>query len=78
MSLAELKIDVISRIANLNEPHIIEEVSDLLDFELNKAVYQLSPRQKQRVSEGKTEYLKGKILTEEDANNDIEQWLNEK
>ena len=78
MSTAELRIDVISRIANLNEPHIIEEVSDLLDFELSKEVYQLTPQQKQRVSEGKTEYLKGKILTEEEANNDIEQWLNEK
>lgn len=78
MSTAELKIDIISRIANVNEPHIIEEVSNLLDFELNTEPYQLSPQQLQRVGEAKNEYASGKVLTEKQANDEIEKWLNDK
>lgn len=78
MSTAELKIDVISRIANIKESEIIEEIRNLLDFELSKEAYQLTPQQKQRVSEAKTEYLSGEILSEKQADDAIEQWLNEK
>ena len=78
MSTAELKIDIISRIANVNEPHIIEEISKFIDFEINTNTYQLSPQQIQRVSEAKNEYATGKFLTEEQANAEVDKWLNDK
>jgi hypothetical protein len=78
MSTAELKIDLISRIANTKEPHIIEELRKLLDFELNEEAYKLNPQQQQRVSEAKAEYLAGNILSEQQADEAIDQWLNEK
>ena len=49
MSTAELKIDLISRIANTEEPRIIEELRKLLDFELDNETYKLNPQQLQRV-----------------------------
>lgn len=78
MSTAELKIDLISRIANTTEPRIIEELRMLLDFELDNTVYALTPGQLQRVSEAKAEYLAGNVLTEQQADEAIDQWLHEK
>jgi hypothetical protein len=78
MSTAELKIDLISRIANTEEPRIIEELRKLLDFELDKEAYELNTRQHQRVSEAKAEYLAGNVLSEQQADEAIDQWLSEK
>ncbi len=75
MNTAELKIDLISRIANTKEPLIIEELRKLLDFELEKSVYELNPMQQQRVSEARAEYLAGNVLSEQKADEAINQWL---
>ena len=78
MSTAELKIDLISRIANTEEPRIIEELSKLLDFELDNETYKLNPQQLQRVSEAKAEYLAGNVVSEQQADEEIDEWLSEK
>ena len=78
MSTAELKIDLISRIASTEEPRIIEELRKLLDFELDNETYKLSPEQLQRVSEAKAEYLSGNVVSEQQADEEIDEWLNEK
>lgn len=78
MSTAELKIDLISRIANVNDPSIIEGLRKLLDFELEKDTCQLSSEQEQSISEAKAEYLAGHILPEQQADEIIEQWLSGK
>ena len=78
MSTAELKIDLISRIANTEEPRIIEELRKLLDFELDTETYKLTHEQQLRVSEAKAEYLEGKVISEQQADEAIDQWLSEK
>ncbi|UOE38901.1 hypothetical protein [Chryseobacterium oryzae] len=74
MSTAELKSDIINRIQNLKDSYIIDEIKQLLDFELDNSVFQLSSAQKQRLIEAEFD----NVLSEEQANNDIEKWLNEK
>ena len=78
MSTAELKIDLISRIANTEEPRIIEELCKLLDFELDNETHKLNPQQLQRVSEAKAEYLAGNVVSEQQADEAIDLWLSEK
>lgn len=78
MSTAELKIDIINKIATLKEVRIIEEIQKLLDFELNKDVFQLNAEQRKRMTEAQQEYKTAKILTAEQADKDIDEWLNEK
>lgn len=78
MSTAELKIDLISRIARTNEPGIIEELSNLMDFELSNEPYPLTFEQEQRIAEARAEYLVGNTLSEQQANDSMEQWLSEK
>ena len=75
MSKAELKIDLISRIANTEEPRIIEELRQLLDFELDKEAYELNPLHYQLVILAKAAYLAGNVLSEQQADEAIEHWL---
>ena len=78
MSTAELKIDLINRIANTEEPGIIEELRKLLDFELENETYKLNPQQLQRLSVAKSEYFSGNVISEQQADEAIDQWLSEK
>jgi hypothetical protein len=78
MSTAELKTDLISRIANTEDPGIIEELRKLLDFELDNETYKLNSQQQQRVSDAKSEYLAGNVISEQQADEAIDQWLSEK
>ncbi|MBS1571506.1 MAG: hypothetical protein JST62_03795 [Bacteroidetes bacterium] len=74
MSTAELKLDIINTITNLKEPYIIEEIKRLLDFELDDNRYKVTENQRKRLSEAKSD----KIISESEANTEIEKWLNEK
>jgi len=80
MSTSELqmKLDLINRISILNDARIIKEIKELLDFELDEKVYKLNQSQKDRIEEARNEYKNAQTLTEEDANNEIDQWLKEK
>lgn len=80
MSTSELqmKLDLINRISILDDAKIIKEIKKLLDFELDEKVYELNQPKKSRIEEARNEYKNAQILTEEDANNEIDQWLNEK
>ena len=51
----------------------LEKIEKLLDEE----VFILSDKQIIQIKEAKAEYLKGNFLTEEEANMDIEKWLEE-
>ena len=74
MSTAEIKLDLINKITRLKETRIIEEIQKLLDFELDEGVFEVSAMQKERLIQGKNDT----VLSEEEANTDIEKWLQEK
>jgi hypothetical protein len=74
MKPAELKLDLINKITNLKEARIIEEIQKYLDFELGKGLFKLSDAQKLRLTEAKFD----KLISGEQADNDIEKWLSEK
>ena len=74
MSTAEIKLDLINKITNLKETRIIEEIQKFLDFELDEGIFEVSALQKERLAKAKNDT----ILSEDDANNEIEKWLREK
>lgn len=78
MNVAEQKAALIRRIRNAEDPHIIAELNQLLDFELDNGQYCMNAEQQARVSEGRVEYCEGNTLTDEQADDAIEQWLNER
>lgn len=75
MSTAELKLDLINKIAQLKESYIIEEINNLLDFELSENIYKTSDKQVGRIKEARAEYEAGNTLSESSANAEIEEWL---
>ncbi|MDD2981900.1 MAG: hypothetical protein PHQ74_00795 [Crocinitomicaceae bacterium] len=74
MNSAEIKIDLINRITQIKETRLIAEIQNLLDFELNKGVFEISDIQKNRLIEAK----KDTVIPEKEANNSIEEWLQKK
>ena len=75
MTTANLKIDLINKITQLKESHVIDEINRILDFELEKGIFKLNSKQKTRILEGKEEYKAGKVLSEKEANKQIQEWL---
>ncbi len=74
MSTAEIKLDLINKITRLKETHIIEDIQNLLNFELEEGEFHVNDLQKVRL----TEAQKDSIITEDEANNEIEVWLQER
>lgn len=75
MNTAQLKVNVINQITLLKQDYLVEEIKRLLDFELGQGVFKLSLKQKERITEAKQEYKKGKIVSEKIANKQIDEWL---
>lgn len=62
----KLKLNIINKITQIEEVHIIEEIKQLLEFELNEGDFELNEIQEQRIAEGWEEYENGKIFSEEE------------
>ena len=75
MNTASLKIDLINKITQLKESYVIEEINRILDFESNKGIFKLTSKQKDRILEAQKEYKSGKVLSEKEANKQIQEWL---
>ena len=71
MNTADLKIDIINRITNLNDIRIIEEIQKILDFELDNWIFQLNDAQWNRILDAESD----QTMTEQQANKEIEEWL---
>lgn len=77
MDTAELKIDLISRIANLKDIVVMEQIKSLLDLE-EVETYQLSTEQKRRISLGREQLKNKQTISHEDLQQEISEWLNTK
>ena len=76
MTTANLKIDLINKITQLQDSSVIKEIQRVLDFELNQGIFQLNTAQKRRISEAKLEIKQKKLLSATVANKEISEWLN--
>ena len=57
---------------DLSDESVLEKIEKILEED----IYILSDEQLLQVQEARAEYEKGNFLTEEEANDDIEKWLN--
>ncbi|MEG0695996.1 hypothetical protein [Algoriella sp.] len=78
MNVEELKKLAIEKLNKLDDVNIIEQIKNLIDFESESDFYELNDEQIIRVKEAKNEYKNSFVLNENEANQDIEKWLNEK
>ena len=71
-----LKEKLINKIKETDDPSILEEVSNLFELQEPDTVYQLNDKQKKAIEEAKEQIKNNQTLTEEQANKDIDEWLN--
>ncbi|MEI9944559.1 MAG: hypothetical protein WDN26_10115 [Chitinophagaceae bacterium] len=70
-----LKDKLINKIKEINDPAILEEVSNLFELQEPETIYQTNERQKAAIDEGKKQVKKNDTLTDEQASKDIDEWL---
>ncbi len=75
MSTAELQIDLINQIANITDKVKLKELMQLLKFQNDNSIYVTNEDEKNAVSEARAEINRGEVLTNEDVQNEVKQWL---
>ena len=76
MTAKELKKKLIYKIDQSKNNELLEEMYRLIaNEEADISIYGLSDEQIKAVEEGQLQYKNGEYLTEEQADNDIQEWL---
>jgi hypothetical protein len=78
MTVIELKKRLIGKINNTNNNEILEEMYRLIENEeTDLSVYKLSTEQNSAIEEAQDQYRKRNIMTNEQADKEIDEWLGE-
>jgi len=76
MSTFELRKRLIDKIQKTDNENLLEEAYRLLELETQDIeVYKLTDEQRKAVNEARQEIKDGQFLTDEQANNEIDEWL---
>ena len=71
-----LKDKLINKLKEINDPAILEEVSNLFELQELETVYHTNDQQKKAIEEAKEQIKNKQTLTDEQAGKDIDEWLN--
>jgi len=74
MESMELKKHLIDKIKKSENNHLLEEAYRLLELE-TQAIYKLNDEQKSAVAEAREQIKNGQVLTDDQANQEIDSWL---
>ena len=76
MSTVELRNKLIEKIKETENGELLEEAYRLLELGTEDLeIYKLTEEQKTAISEGRLQIKNGKSLTDDQANNEIDEWL---
>ena len=75
MSEETLKDKLINKLKEIDDPAILEEVSNLFELQEPETVYQTNDQQKKAIEEAKEQIKNKQTLTDEQAGKDIDEWL---
>ena len=74
--MSSLKEKLIRKIQKTEDRNILEEVYRLLEIDFDdQSTYTLSNEQKFAIQEARDQIKKGQFLSEEQANQQVEEWL---
>ncbi|MEM7551620.1 MAG: hypothetical protein AAF363_18190 [Bacteroidota bacterium] len=69
------KSRLIDRIKSIQNSDILDEVSRLLDVDIEETTYQTSADQKKEIEIAQSQISKGQGISSEEADSEIEGWL---
>ncbi len=76
MSTIELRKRLIDKIQKTDNESLLEEAYRLELETQDIEIYKLTDEQRKAVNEGRTQIKNGEFLTDEQANKEIDEWLN--
>ena len=77
MSTKELQERIIQKIRRTNDNELLNYLNQLLSDEVEQKTYQLSDFEKSMLAESETDYLAGRIISNEEVNSKNDEWLKE-
>lgn len=77
MNIAELKQELIHRINQTQDDELLMALSDFMKSFTDNEPYVMNEEQLRAVKEARTQYAKGAFLNDEEADKDIEKWVND-
>lgn len=75
MSIADLKTDIIHRIAGITDKTRLEEIYQLISFQSENDIFITSDEDKQAIQEARNQIADGQFFSHEDVQNEIQEWL---
>jgi len=72
---ADIKKDLISRIAKITDEFKLKEMLRFLEFQSDVSVFETSNEEKSAIADAQNQIEKGAFLTHDEAENQIEEWL---
>ena len=72
-----LKEKLIQKLNEIDDPAILEEVSNLFELQEPETIYNLNDEQKKAIEEAKEQIKNNQTLGNEQANKEADEWLNE-
>ena len=72
-----LKERLINKINEIDDPAILEEVSNLFELQETEAVYQVTDKQKTVIDEAREQVKNKQTLSNEQADKEADEWLKE-
>ncbi len=71
-----IKEKLINKIKETTDTSLLEEVADIFEFREDEGIYEVNTEQKKAIDEARLQIRNNQILTEEQANNKTDEWLN--
>lgn len=71
----KLKEKLINKIKEINDPAILEEVSNLFELQEPETIYQVNDKQEKAIAEAREQIKNKDTLTDDQANKDADEWL---
>ncbi|MBL7741072.1 MAG: hypothetical protein JNK14_17755 [Chitinophagaceae bacterium] len=73
----DLKEKLISKLKEINDPAILEEVSNLFELQEPETVYITSEEQRKAIEEAKEQIQNKQTLSDKQADKEADEWLSE-
>jgi hypothetical protein len=70
-----LKDSIIKKVEEISDPSLLAYLDKLIDMENSTKVYCLSDEEKKLVNEGLEAYKRGDVISGDDADREIDEWL---
>ncbi len=72
-----LKEKLINKIKEIDDPAILEEVSNLFELQESETIYKVNEKQGKSIEEAKEQIKNKQTLSNEQADKEADEWLNE-